>query len=69
MTQGEILTQYFAQIWRLFSVQSPWFGLSFAKILFGIFVVSISIVCLRTLLPFIGLPVSNWYKDYDRKGD
>lgn len=38
-----MLVQYFSDIWRIFQVESPILGLTFAELWFGLFVVGISI--------------------------
>lgn len=38
-----MLVQYFSDIWRIFQVESPILGLTFADLWFGLFVVAIAI--------------------------
>lgn len=64
MDQGSFLAQYFAQIWRLFQVQSPLFGLTFGQIVIGIFIVNL----VARLVKFIFVPDMSGGKDKGSDG-
>lgn len=50
---GQYITQFFADIWRIFQVNLPYLGLTFGDIIIGGFVIMLSI---RIFKSFISLP-------------
>ena len=66
----EFFPGFFAQIWRYFQLETPFFGLSVAELWLGAFAVSVSV---RILNSFFGLgkayfKSSDKGKRYERKG-
>lgn len=70
MTIPVAIATFFTQIWRVFQVETPLMGLTFADIFLGSFVI---IVGVRILHAAFGLSLfsarSGKGKKYDRKGE
>ena len=74
MGLGEFLSGYFYQIWRIFEMPSGLFGLTFADILLGGFVVLVGIKILKDIFGLGGMTFQkttggsvNLIKRYKRK--
>lgn len=49
MNQGEVMKFIFDSGWRFFQINSPFFGLTFAQLFLGVFVVTLSILVLSKI--------------------
>ena len=74
MGLGEFLSGYFSQIWRIFEMPSGLFGLTFADIFLGGFVVLVGIKILKDIFGLGGMTFQkttggsiNLIKRYKRK--
>lgn len=64
---SDIMTQYFTEVWRIFSVQVPYLGLTFGQITLGFVAVNLSIKVLKTLFASFDYEPSQQGKRYSRK--
>lgn len=63
------ITQYFQQIWRIFSVSLPYLGLTIGQLVLGCFVVSFGIRIIKTFFGLPSLQVRGINKRYRRKNN
>lgn len=66
MSKGAFTSSLIAQLWRIFEVPTPLFGLTFADILLGTFVVGVSLLIISMIysVTLRGISLQNRYSGF-----